>query len=266
MSFNFANLGKTVATIKGGKMNNKVVYLNGNTEEEADDDEFVKTFTKISLPQASKFVQVPDNSITRQVAYIVGPSGSGKSTYTTAYIKELQKHYKEFPVIVFSTLLDDYSDIKNLKRVKLDDNLITDPIKAEELANTICIFDDIDCIASKEIRAAVFAVIKSVLEIGRHYNTHIIMTNHLATNGPDTRPILNESQTITFFPQAGCGRGLTYLLQNYCGLSTKDIEYIKTIKSRWCTFVKTYPQVLLFERDIFTLDELHKLGKEHHKK
>lgn len=265
MAFNFANLGKTVATIKGGKMNNKTVYLNGNDDEEEQDEDYVKIFTRIELPKTSKFVQVPNSEAKRDVAYIVGPSGSGKTTYTSAYVKEIQKKNKDYPVIVFSTLTDDYNDIKNLKRVKIDDNLVNDPFKAEELTNCICIFDDIDCVADKKIRAAIFTVIKSVLEIGRHYNTYVIMTNHLATNGPDTRPILNEADTVTFFPQAGTGRGLTYLLQTYCGFNTKDIEFIKSKKSRWCTFLKKYPQAVMFEREILTLDELSKQSREYFK-
>jgi Cdc6-like AAA superfamily ATPase len=265
MTFNFANLGKTVATIKGGKMNNKLVYLNGNDDDGEQDDDYVKTFTKIELPQTSKFVQVPNSDANRDVAYIVGPSGSGKTTYTSSYVKEIQRKNKDYPVIVFSTLTDDYMDIKNLKRVKLDDSLLTDPLTAEELQNSICIFDDVDCLPDKKIRAAVFTILKSVLEIGRHWSIYVLMTNHLATNGPDTRPILNEAHTVTFFPQAGTGRGLTYLLQTYCGLNTKDIEFIKTKKSRWCTFYKQYPQCLMFEREILTLDEITKQAQEYFK-
>lgn len=265
MSFNFANLGKSVACIKGGKMDKKVVYLNGNDDDEEDDDKYVKTFTKIELPKTSKFVQTSNNLVNRDCVYIGGPSGSGKTTYTTAYIKELQKKMKDAPVIIFSTLDDDFTDIKNLKRVKINENLVTDPITAEELKDCIVVFDDIDCIKDKKIRASIFGTIKQVLEIGRHFNTYCIMTNHLATNGPDTRPILNEASTITFFPQAGSGRGLTYLLENYCGLNKKDIEYIKSKKSRWCTFYKTYPQMLLFEREIITMNELTKQAKEFHK-
>ena len=261
MAFNFASIGKSVSKIIGGKLDKKIVYLNGNDDDNEDNEDFIKTFTKIELPKASKFQQVPNKEVNRDVCYIVGPSGSGKTTYTTAYVKELQKKNKDYPVIIFSTLDDDYNDLKNIKRVKICMDLVTDPMKAEELKETICIFDDIDCIADKKIRGAIFTIIKQVLEIGRHFNTYVIMTNHLATNGPDTRPILNEASTITFFPQAGGGRGLTYLLQNYCGLTVKDIEFIKGKKSRWCTFYKTYPQILLFEREILTLDELHKQSK-----
>lgn len=265
MSFNFANLGKTVARITGGKLDKKIMYLNGDNDDEENDDEFVKTFTKVELPKASKFSQCPNNLTNRDVSYIVGPSGSGKTTYTTAYVKELQKKLKDAPIIVFSTLNDDYTDVKNLKRVKINEDLVKDPITAEELQNCIVIFDDIDCIKDKKIRDSIFSTIKQVLEIGRHFNIYVIMTNHLATNGPDTRPILNEASTITFFPQAGSGRGLTYLLENYCGLNKKDIEFIKSKKSRWCTFYKTYPQMLLFEREVLTMDELSKQAKEFHK-
>ncbi len=264
MAFNFVNLGKSVAVIKGGKLDKKIISLDTN---EDDEDEFVKTFTKIELPTTSKFMQVPNNTVNRECCYIVGPSGSGKTTYTTNFIKEIQKKHKDFPVILFSTLQDDFEDVKNLKRIRLDETLISDPMSCTaELADSIVVFDDIDCVKNKKVREAIMSTLKECLEIGRHVNTYVIMTNHLATNGPDTKPILNEASSITFFPQAGTGRGLTYLLESYCGLNKKDIEFIKTKKSRWCTFYKTYPMVLLFEREILTLDELTKQAKEFAKK
>ncbi len=252
MSFNFASIGRPVARVTGGALDKKKVYLT----EETEDDEYVKSFTKIELPQASRFSHIPDPEKNRDVTYIVGPSGSGKTTYTTAYIKEILKIHKDYKVILFSTLDDDYKDIKNLQRVKIDMSLVDDPIKADELKDSIVVFDDVDCIADKMLRASIIGTMQQVLEIGRHFNIYVIMTNHLATNGADTKRILNECNTITFFPQAGTGRGLTYLLENYCGLNTKDIRKIKKFKSRWCTFYKTFPQMLLFERNIMTLDEL----------
>ncbi|MFM7990125.1 MAG: hypothetical protein ACKPKO_63500, partial [Candidatus Fonsibacter sp.] len=73
------------------------------------------------------------------------------------------------------------------KRIKLDDSLHTDPIKVQEFRESVCIFDDIDVISDKKIREVVYNTLNQILEIGRHFKIHCIVTNHLPTNGKDTR-------------------------------------------------------------------------------
>ncbi|MFM7987905.1 MAG: hypothetical protein ACKPKO_52190, partial [Candidatus Fonsibacter sp.] len=63
------------------------------------------------------------------------------------------------------------------KRIKLDDSLHADPIKVQECKESACIFDDIDVISDKKIREAVYSILNQILEIGRHYQIHCIVTN-----------------------------------------------------------------------------------------
>ncbi|MFM7981158.1 MAG: hypothetical protein ACKPKO_17760, partial [Candidatus Fonsibacter sp.] len=49
-----------------------------------------------------------------------------------------------------------------------------------------------------------------ILEIGRHFKIHCIVTNHLPTNGKDTRRILNEAHTVTYFPHSAGGKTSIY--------------------------------------------------------
>ena len=91
------------------------------------------------------------------------------------------------------------------KRFKLDDSLHEDPIKVAELSESMCIFDDIDVISNKKIRDAVYDILNQILEIGRHYKIDCICTNHLPTNGKETRRILNEAQTTTYFLHSARG-------------------------------------------------------------
>ena len=70
----------------------------------------------------------------------------------------------------------------------------------------LCIFDDIDVISDKKIREAVYDILNQVLEIGRRYKIHCVVTNHLPANGKDTRRILNEAHTVTYFPHSSSGK------------------------------------------------------------
>ena len=93
---------------------------------------------------------------------------------------------------MFSSLPSDESlDKIKPKRIKLDEKRYTDPIKVDELRESICIFDDIDVISEKKVRKAVYDVLNQVLEIGRHYKIHCRLTSRLPASGKDIRPILS---------------------------------------------------------------------------
>ncbi len=80
-----------------------------------------------------------------------------------------------------------------------------------------------------------------------------MVTNHLPTNGKDTRRSLNEAHTVTYFPH-GAGGKIKYLLEEYVGLDKKQITYKKKQNSRWCTVFKNYPQCYMVEHEIGLLN------------
>ena len=66
--------------------------------------------------------------------------------------------------------------------------------------------DDIDIISEKKIREAVYNILNQILEIGRHFKIHCIVTIHLPKDGKVTRRILNEAHTVTYFPHTAGGK------------------------------------------------------------
>ncbi|MFM7982976.1 MAG: hypothetical protein ACKPKO_27000, partial [Candidatus Fonsibacter sp.] len=108
----------------------------------------------------------------------------------------------------------------------------------------MCIFDDIDAISDKKIREAVYNILNQILEKGRHFKIHCIVTNHLPTNGKGTRRILNEAHTVTDFPHSAGGK-IKYLLEEYLGLDRKQIAYMKRQRSRACAVFTVLPALLL---------------------
>jgi hypothetical protein len=167
----------------------------------------IKEFKQLRIANESSFQQVPDTTKERGDPSSTGPSGSGKSTYTRKFLEQYKKKFKDRPIYLFSSLPSDESlDKIKPKRVRLDASIHTDPIDVEELKDSVCIFDDIDVIADRKIREGVYNILNQVLEIGRHYKITCVVTNHLPTNGKDTRRILNEAHTITYFPHSAGGR------------------------------------------------------------
>ena len=67
--------------------------------------------------------------------------------------------------------------------------LIDDPIDIKEFADSVIIFDDVDVLTNKKIREEVYKIMNQGLEIGRHYRINMVITNHLPSNGKETRRI-----------------------------------------------------------------------------
>jgi Cdc6-like AAA superfamily ATPase len=249
-SLTYEKEGRPLAVIKGGKQDKKLVSLTTGDDE--------KSTTKIELPLQTQFQLVPDTSSERSCVYIFGPSGSGKTTFTSNYLKEYKKLYKKNPIYLFSAVDEDsLLDDLGVKRIRIDDELLSSPIQAKDFIDgvkgatgSVVVFDDIDVLDNKKIKEAVYNILNQCLEIGRHHNITVIFTNHLATNGRETRRVLNESHQIVYFPHSGAKRQVEYLLEEYAGLDKKDIKAIKKSGSRWCCIFKNYPQMVMTDRSL----------------
>jgi energy-coupling factor transporter ATP-binding protein EcfA2 len=253
MSFNFEKVGKVIATIEGGKFNGKIVSISAGDDETA-----TKEYTEIPLKDG-KYQQIPNENASksskREILYITGPSGSGKSTYTLNYLKQYKKKFKKNEIWLFSALTEDETiDKAKPKRIIIDDRLVTEPLTIEEFKDSLVIFDDIDVIKNKEQRAAVYDLLNSILETGRHFNISCIITNHLPTAGKDTRRVINECHSITYFPQAGSAGQMKRLLQDYIGLDRDTIKRIRKQNTRWATVFKNFPMCILTEKLVFSLN------------
>ena len=249
MALTFENEGRILAKITDGKLKNKNVSVVGNVADA------VKTFNTLTLKDGS-FQHMPDPETERQILYITGPSGSGKSTYTANYALLYKQVFKKNPIYVFSALKDDESlDVIKPKRFKITkEALLDDKLNIEDLKNSLCIFDDIDCISDKELKNEVYNILNAILETGRHFKISCIITNHLPSNGPYTRRILNECHTVTYFPHSGNNGKISKFLIEQIGISKKDYILNKKAKSRWATIFKNYPMVNMTQNNIRLLD------------
>ena len=251
MSFNFERLGKQLAVIDGGKLNGKIVSI-----ATPDGEQPVKAFTEIPLKDG-KYQQIPNPKTEREILYIVGPSGSGKSYYTKEYITQWKKQNKKGDIFLFSALKEDETLDKlkpSPKRIIIDDRLVSEPIPVEELANCCVIFDDIDVISNKSHREAVYSILNQILEVGRHHKITCICTNHLPTAGKDTRRIINESHSVTYFPHSGSAGQMKRMLIEYLGLDSETLKKVRRMQTRWCTVFKNYPMCIMTEKSLFSLN------------
>ena len=219
-----------------------------------------RPFNELNLDNENQYFQlIPNPDTERNILYITGSSGSGKSYFTKKYCREFARIFPKRPIYLISSVDKDTSvdDIKNLKRIKIKTpEFLEEDFVIDDFKDSLVIFDDTDCVTDKKIRTKINGILQLILQTGRHANTYCIYTSHLATAGNDTKHILNESHSITFFPKTMGGRMMKYLCENYLGLDKKEIDYLKNIPSRSITVMKTYPKVVLGDKNIFLLNAI----------
>jgi hypothetical protein len=248
--YNLGNVGFPICKIVGeSKLNNKIVSMTEN-----EDDEYIRYVKEIQLEGNNVFELVPNTKADRDVIYYAGPSGSGKSFAMASYLRNYKKTFKERPVYLFSEKeSDDVLDsIKDLKRVKMDEQMINDPLDLKDFNEEPCcvVFDDIDSL-EKKLKVAVYTLLNKLLKVGRSYKISVLVSSHSSCDGASTKSMLNESSIIVFYPTC-YNRSIKYLCENYIGLNKKDIEKLRSHKSRWCAYVKTFPSCIVQEKNIFS--------------
>jgi hypothetical protein len=255
--FNLNNIGRSICQIDGGKCNGKIVcYTDTNSND--DNMNLFKEFSHLELNGDSKFSPYPDKTKERNVIACFGPSGSGKSWYIKLFLKAYKKEFPRNEIYMFSKLKDDRSldDVGGIKRVKIDDDLLDDPLETDDFRDSCVIMDDTDALLNKHHKRAVDDLKNSILETGRHTNSTLLITSHLACKGLETRTVLNESHQITIYLSSGSS--YDYLLTNYLGFSRKQIINLKSFaeNSRWVTIVRGFPQIIYTEKSIMLLKDL----------
>jgi hypothetical protein len=242
--------GAILAKVLHSKLKNDLLHVTDKT------DDLKEHFNSYNCKDNESIQQIPDKQKERQILYITGASGSGKSYYTYLYCEQYRKQNPKNPIYLISSINDDSSidKIKGLKRFDLNPKFIETAIGVEDFRNSMVIFDDTDCITNKILRNKINGLLGLILETGRHFNTSCIYTSHVPSAGLDTKKILNESHSITLFPNALGGRALKNLLENYLGFDKEQRKKIRTIKSRWITICKTYPMCVLYEKGAYLVN------------
>jgi len=247
---NFENIGIPICIIKDTnkkQLKDKIIYLDEKEEN-------IHGFDHFQLEGDGKLQLTINPKSERTIWYVVGSSGSGKSFFVGKLCAEYLKYFPKNPIYMISTVSDDSSlDGIKMNHIVIGDNLLEETVTAKDFQDSLVIIDDADQISNTKHRKAVQAISNSILEIGRHYNVSCAFTNHVACAGHDTKRILNESHSITLFPRTAGNKTLKYLLDSYLGLDKHEIQKVKKLKSRAVTILKTFPKVVVSEKNVFIL-------------
>lgn len=216
-------------------------------------DDFQRNVQKEFIIHDGEMMPLPNIGKTERI-YVAGPTDSGKTTWVSKYMKEFKRLFPKKKRYVFSDVKEDKPlDKLGILRIDLDEDLITDPLRPEELKSSLVIFDDIDSIQNKKLSKTVEALRDSLLKRGRHEEIYMVVTAHQLTNYKESRTILNECGAIVFFPRSGSSHAIEYCLRNYCGLNKQQIKRVFQLPSRWVMLYKNYPMFVIYQTGIYLL-------------
>lgn len=195
----------------------------------------------------------------RMTLFCAGESGAGKSYFIREYAKLYSKMFPKNNIYLISYLDEDETldAFKKIIRINafqeefLDECLDLD--LKEEFSDSMVIFDDIDSIVNKKTKEKIYGLLSKMLRIGRHFQISVAYVGHELYHSNDLKSILNESQTITFFPRYLNYKKLKYLLEKYFGLSKEQIEKIRSLKDRSVTYIKGADKIILSDTKCFIL-------------
>jgi hypothetical protein len=211
--------------------------------------------TKEVILADGHFIPIPKTDPRqREAILITGPSGVGKSTYMASYMKQYHIDNPKNGVFFFSGKSADptIDKLKFVERIALDDDFVEgDPLTVEDLANSLCCFDDIEGIQDPEVKRKIYALKNDLLVTGRSYGIYMCITAHLARANAQTRVDNNECTSVVIFRGSTSYHSKRYL-RDYIGLEPKKIDQIMNEPSRWCMISK-FPAYVLTENKCYLL-------------
>ena len=236
--------GTEVAKVLREKKVIETVYLNDELGDDDDDERVGGRYMKFK----DKLVLTPP---TKHFSLAVfGPSGVGKSFYINQFLLQIRKRNKDRPIYVFSPVNDgDFEKVKPIY-IRIDDSLLSDPLKIIEFANGVAVFDDIESLG-KKLYTAISHFRDVCLETGRHQNIDIISVSHIIQGNNQTKRIINESDISVVFPRSNFN-AISKLCRNYYGMSKEDLEYVKAQgkTSRAVIIKRSFPSFILSDHSI----------------
>ena len=198
-----------------------------------------------------------DEDNMNQRIYVTGKSGSGKSYhFIRPYIEHYHKKFPKNDVYLFSSKLEDpaLDDLKYLKRVDIDEDILENPVDIRQLKNSLLVFDDIEDFKHKKLTKEILRLLEEVLKNGRSMNIYCVYTHHQPTDYKNTRLQLFESTGIVIFPKSKVGgkHDYDYLLDKYIPLSKVNKNIIKNTDSKFVYITKTNPNIIISDKYILT--------------
>lgn len=213
-----------------------------------------------SRKKKSDLMYTNDNEISpiplemHNIIFLSGPPRSGKTYWVNQYATAFKKIFSR-EVYYFTRNKSDESlneDIYN----KILTSEIEHPYTMDELANSLCIFDDIEDSQHPKVTKYLYTLLDDIIKNGRHAGRagiSVIFCNQETTMYRRTKTILSQMTEFVFFPNYTSKCNANYVLEKYLGLHPDQVSYIYTLPSRWIDVRRIAPQYVLSQHNVYLL-------------
>lgn len=191
---------------------------------------------KIVLPQGkdSRFITFP-NVQERNVILVWGMSGSGKSFWTKQFIDNYKLiHGESKKIVVFAAKppeVDDvYGDPSSFEYYHPTDNFPTD---MEYYTDTLVVFDDTELHRGSYVGT----LLEQLMKENRVRRTTIVGIFHNPFGGTTTVDIINECDTIVFFPNSQRFKTIEFFNRKF-NMNIKTLNEFFATTHRAAVYVK----------------------------
>jgi len=221
--------------------------------------------TSVHLPPGSIFEPLPttsDDATKRSTFYIAAPSGAGKTYAVCGLIRRYAAlHPGNRTYVVCKTDIRDdpaYASLRGGARpvqIPMAELTRDEPIDLTAMFDKqpcLLVLDDVDSFDSKAERAAVAALTKDALNLGRKLGVSVIITSHLLTDYARTRGTIFECANVILFPKATMHESIAYFCAKL-GLTKAAIASLRGY-GRWVLIRKVAPMCLLGEHEARLLE------------
>jgi hypothetical protein len=211
----------------------------------------VKKPLEVKLQTDNQIIPLPQEM--HNIIFVSGPPKSGKTYYVNQYARLFKKIYKR-TVYYFTRNKTDPSLTESVyTKILTDDIDLDNPFTLECLADSLCIFDDIEDSQNPSITKYLYSLLNDIIKNGRHQNISVIFCNQEMTMHLRTKAILSQMTELVIFPAYTSKYNAKYVMDKYMGMSPTSIAYIYKIPSRWVTIRRVAPQYVLSQHMVYVI-------------
>jgi len=244
--------GKPIAIVEGGTNDGKFIRIVHTDNPGGATRVDLKSEGSKLMPLCPEQMGGNPNRIT-----FAGSSLCGKS-YIAGKLAEdylAQKRNRHNRVVIISNIDHDdaYDDLPNVLRIPMNTELITEPIKVEDLKDTFTIFDDYQSNHDKKVVEVVERLRDACFNSGRHYNITVATISQVLLDGKKSRDALLNAFQLVVFPTSGGKYQMNNFLKKYMSLPDDKIEAINNTTSRWVVINRVRPLYVLDENGCYLL-------------
>lgn len=216
------------------------------------------TKPKIELNSFEFMEKLPLPLEEHEVIFCTGPPKCGKTFWVNEYVK-MFKHVFKLPVYRLSRVekdetLKDNNDM--YLNVAINNDLVTDPLKLEDFADSLVVFDDIESSEFPKATQKAYNLLDDMCKNGRHHRIAVIFCNQECRMANKTKAILSTVTSLVIFPQNCSLYQTEKLLKDHVGMSKQQIKDALNLNTRWEVISKASPQYIMHEHGVY------QLGKE----